>query len=100
MQKNAAQLLSKQTKVILKGGHHPSHLGLDFLFENGNVKSYKAHQTVKPISPKHGSGCVFSSALASHLAKGYPLHQSILRSKRYMEHFLSSNQTLLGTHRL
>ncbi len=101
---DSAKQLSKHTKVILKGGHNNQNKGKDYLFEtiNGQLiqKSYNPKTTVKPINEKHGSGCVFSSALAANLAQGYPLHKSILKSKRYIEHYLSSNKTLLGQHKL
>ena len=99
-----AKAIATYTKVYLKGGHNEAKPGKDYLFEkiDENIiqKSYNPKSTVKPITPKHGSGCVFSAALTANLAQGFPLHKSILRSKRYIEHYLSSNQTLLGTHKL
>jgi hydroxymethylpyrimidine/phosphomethylpyrimidine kinase len=95
-----AKFLSQFTKVILKGGHNETDLGKDYLFQNGIHNGFNPKKTVKPIFAKHGSGCVFSSAITSNLQQGYPLHKSILKSKRYMEGFLSSNNTLIGKHRL
>jgi hydroxymethylpyrimidine/phosphomethylpyrimidine kinase len=101
---NSAEFLAQYTKVYLKGGHNYKQLGKDYLFEQkeGKItqKSFNPKPTVKPITPKHGSGCVFSSALTANLAKGFTLQKSILKSKRYIEHYLSSNNTLLGTHKL
>lgn len=100
----SAKLLAQYTKVYLKGGHNNKQQGKDYFFEmsKGHLiqKSFNPKPTVKPISQKHGSGCVFSSALVANLAQGYPLTKSILRSKRYIEHYLSSNKTLLGQHKL
>lgn len=95
-----AKFLSQFTKVILKGGHNESNLGKDYLFQNGVSKSFNPKKTVKPIYTKHGSGCVFSSSIAANLQRGYPLHKSVLKAKRYIEGFLSSNKTLIGKHRL
>jgi len=50
------------------------------------------------VYPKHGSGCVLSSALTANLALGYPLPIAAERAKRYVERFLTSNKTLLGWH--
>jgi len=101
---NSAKFLAQYSKVYLKGGHNNKQLGKDYLFEkkDGKIiqKSFNPKPTVKPISPKHGSGCVFSSALTANLAQGFTLQKSILKSKRYIEHYLSSNQTLLGQHKL
>ncbi len=95
-----AELLSELTKVYLKGGHHPINLGKDFLFINHKTSTFTPKKTVKPITEKHGSGCVFSSALTANLCHGYPLQKSILKSKRYIEQFLSSSKDLLGKHKI
>lgn len=92
-----AQKLSAHCKVLLKGGHNPNDAGKDFLFENGKQNSFNP-KNIK-FTPKHGTGCVFASAITANLANGYPLQKSILRSKRYIEHFISSNSTLIGTHK-
>ena len=90
--------LSKYCKILLKGGHHPTEKGKDYLFENGNKKAFNAKAIT--FYPKHGSGCVLSSAITANLANGYPLKKSILRSKRYTERFLASSQSLIGRHKL
>jgi len=92
------QTLSKQVKVLLKGGHNQQDRGKDYLIEGSKVRAFNP----KPVryGAKHGSGCVFSAALAANLTKGYPLQKSILRSKRYVEAFLSSHPSLLGKHKL
>jgi hydroxymethylpyrimidine/phosphomethylpyrimidine kinase len=94
----ASSELSMDCHVFLKGGHRAEKLGYDTLFVKGGQKSfsYKSKQHIK--YPKHGSGCVLSSAILANLAKGYPLHKSCLLAKRYIEDFLNSNSTLLGWH--
>lgn len=89
--------LGRLTHVYLKGGHHEEDKGKDFLITQGGVKGFNAKQG--RYYDKHGSGCVFSSALTVHLAKGYPKQKAILRSKRYVEFFLKSTPTLLGRHK-
>lgn len=90
------ELLSAYTKVYLKGGHHETNPGKDFLFDNENVKSFNPKPG--PYSEKHGSGCVFASALVVNLCKGYPEQKAILRAKRYIEQFLKSDASKLGRH--
>lgn len=94
---DAAAILSKQCKVYLKGGHSEKQRGRDYLFTDGKLLPFrpKADSTF----PKHGSGCVLSSAITANLALGYPLHRACLRAKEYTLKFLMSNTTLSGYHR-
>lgn len=90
--------LSAHTKIYLKGGHNPINPGVDELISDGRSRFFAPKKGT--YFPKHGSGCVFSAALAAHIAKGYPLQKAILKSKRYVEHFLKSNDRLLGFHKV
>lgn len=92
-----AKILSAKAKVYLKGGHNKNQPGKDYLYENGQSLSFNPR--LLSLVGKHGSGCVFSSALASNIALGYPVQKSVLRAKRYIEQFLKSNSTLLGLHK-
>ena len=96
--------------VYLKGGHHPEHPGRDYLWIDGEAEVLEAvagggtsagggdSAGGGTIWPKHGSGCVLSSALTANLALGYPLPVAAERAKRYVARFLGSNPTLLGWH--
>ncbi|HEY5511810.1 MAG TPA: hydroxymethylpyrimidine/phosphomethylpyrimidine kinase [Prolixibacteraceae bacterium] len=92
----AAQLLAKHCSVLLKGGHSKEEPGVDYLVRQNQIE--KIFPTGKVVFPKHGSGCVLSAAIASNLAKGNDLITACLNAKIYVEQFLSSNKTLLGTH--
>lgn len=92
----AAQTLSSLVNVYLKGGHNPTEIGKDFLYVKGKWTVYKPK--AGNYSPKHGSGCVFSSALTANLAKGYPHNKAVLRAKRYVERYLKSDDSKLGRH--
>lgn len=88
----------KGVNIILKGGHNENSKGKDYLLVKGeNVRSFNP-KNIHNIFEKHGSGCVFSSVLIANLANGYPIRKAILRTKRYMESFLSSSSDLLGYH--
>jgi hydroxymethylpyrimidine/phosphomethylpyrimidine kinase len=93
-----AKTLSKFSNVYLKGGHNPDLKGKDYLFYEEKI--YPFNPKVKVLYEKHGSGCVFSSALTANLAIGFPIIKACLRSKSYMYKFLNSSPTLLGSHRL
>ncbi|MEI6947600.1 hydroxymethylpyrimidine/phosphomethylpyrimidine kinase [Paraflavisolibacter sp. H34] len=95
-QEERALALSASTLVYRKGGHCEEQPGTDYLYQGGEKRAFAPLEA--PVSPKHGSGCVLSSALCAHLAKGYPLDEACRRSKRYMERFLSSRPGLLGRH--
>ena len=42
----------------------------------------------------HGTGCTLSSAIASHLARGFSLEESVRRSKQYLTEALRSQMNL------
>lgn len=94
-----AEELSELTNVYLKGGHNDINHGKDYLFFEAKKYSFNP-KNKKPVYPKHGSGCVFSSALTANLAKGFPMIKACLRSKQYIEKYLASSTELLGYHNL
>lgn len=91
------EYISSKTNVYLKGGHRTDQVGLDQLFYNKIVQLNIEPKELN-VSPKHGSGCVLSSSLASNLMLGHSIEEAAILSKRYTEYFLSSNTSLLGTH--
>ena len=82
--------------VFLKGGHS-ENLGKDILMTGEKMYAFVPKIIAK--NPKHGSGCVLSSALLSNLALGHTKIKSCLRAKRYIESLLISNNHLLGYHK-
>ncbi|GAA4305794.1 hydroxymethylpyrimidine/phosphomethylpyrimidine kinase [Aestuariibaculum suncheonense] len=89
--------ISSLTNIYLKGGHREDKKGFDELYYN-RIVLVNIPPNAKTISNKHGSGCVLSSALASHLALDFPLEDASKLAKYYTERFLNSNPSLLGTH--
>lgn len=94
--KEASKQLSEHCNVLLKGGHNESEIGIDYLYMNGEC--IKLSPTLNNLSAKHGSGCVLSAAIVSNLALGRDLKTACVESKKYVEHFLNSNKSLLGFH--
>ncbi len=84
--------------ILMKGGHREEKIGTDILMENGKKISIEPKNTASEFYPKHGSGCVLSSAITSYLALGEHLEQACHRGKIYIEKFLASNPTLVGHH--
>ncbi|OFX38117.1 MAG: hypothetical protein A2X08_08895 [Bacteroidetes bacterium GWA2_32_17] len=94
--KKASKELSRYCNVLLKGGHNEMEPGIDYLYIKNNVE--KILPAKENIFPKHGSGCVLSSAIAANLALGFDLLTSCYNAKNYVETFLSSNRSLIGYH--
>lgn len=92
MERVAKQLGDElQVAVLVKGGHTISDAN-DLLYANGKMTWFRGVRVDNPNS--HGTGCTLSSAIASNLAKGFSLEESIERSKRYISDALSQQLNL------
>ena len=67
--------------VLLKGGHSIQDAS-DLLYANNETTWFHGKRIDNPNT--HGTGCTLSSAIASNLAKGYPLKISVQRAKEYI----------------
>lgn len=67
--------------VLLKGGHNLSDAD-DYLYADGAGTWFNGKRVSN--SNTHGTGCTLSSAIASNLAKGFNLPESVQRSKEYL----------------
>ena len=72
--------------VLIKGGHRINDAN-DVLYEKGKYKWFFGKRINN--SNTHGTGCTLSSAIASNLAKGYNLEDSIQRAKEYISNALA-----------
>lgn len=89
--------LEKSSNVIYLKGGHSQNKGKDVLFFEG--KEFPFAPQVKTDFSKHGTGCIYSSALLSNLALEYPMIKACLRAKRYVEKRIVSNPSLLAYHK-
>ena len=78
---------SYQCAVLLKGGHSVSDAN-DLLYENGELCLFKGRRIDNPNT--HGTGCTLSSAIASNLAKGFTLRESVKMAKDYISEALAA----------
>lgn len=80
---NAAEQIGKEygCAVLLKGGHDLNDAN-DYLFQNGRGRWFCGQRIHNPNT--HGTGCTLSSAIASNLAKGFPLEEAVERAKEYI----------------
>ena len=85
----AARAISEQygCAVLCKGGHQINDAD-DLLWRCGSGKWFHGKRINNPNT--HGTGCTLSSAIASNLAKGYPLDAAVERAKAYISGCLSA----------
>ncbi|GAB6098760.1 bifunctional hydroxymethylpyrimidine kinase/phosphomethylpyrimidine kinase [Halanaerocella petrolearia] len=68
--------------VLVKGGHQEQDKARDLLYDGEEFREFTTARI--DTTDTHGTGCTLSSALASNLALGYSLEESIKRSKAYI----------------
>ena len=80
---HAAQVIGESygCAVLCKGGHNLNDAN-DLLWQDGHSIWFQGRRIHNPNT--HGTGCTLSSAIASNLAKGYPLDQAVERAKDYI----------------
>ena len=67
-------------------------LSSDLIYENGEYHWFEGKRIDNPNT--HGTGCTLSSAIASNLAKGFALAESVQRAKEYISSALSAQLDL------
>jgi hydroxymethylpyrimidine/phosphomethylpyrimidine kinase len=85
--KKAARLIAKRgpRAVVVKGGHIDSKKVVDVAFIENKEKIYEKTRLKLDI---HGAGCTFSSAIASFLARGHSIEQSIEEAEKFISDIL------------
>ena len=73
--------------VLCKGGHDLNDAN-DLLWKDGAGRWFKGRRIANPNT--HGTGCTLSSAIASNLAKGYRLDESVEKAKAYISGALAA----------
>lgn len=67
--------------VVVKGGHAVGN-ALDVLFDGNNIYHFETNRI--ETKNTHGTGCTFSSAIASQLANGLCLEEAVKKAKDYV----------------
>ena len=73
--------------VLLKGGHNLNDAN-DFLLTSTDEVWFSGKRIDNPNT--HGTGCTLSSAIASNLAKGFSIKESVQNAKTYISGALSA----------
>lgn len=78
--------------ILLKGGHIAQSQATDYLMMSERIVHYPAPWI--ETTHTHGTGCVLSSAIATHLAMGFDLARSVKNAKEFLHQKLKNSDTL------
>jgi len=100
MKKSAEAIYRMGCKNVLVKGGHAAGNALDVLFDGERFYTFDAQRI--ETKNTHGTGCTYSSAIASNLALGYGLREAVHRAKEYItiaiQHSLSIGKGNGPTH--
>ena len=69
--------------VLVKGGHLKGE-PIDILFDGRRTFHFKGKRIKATKAVLHGTGCIFSSAIAASLAKGLTVRRAVKDAKQYL----------------
>lgn len=80
--------------VLIKGGHLEGNKMVDVLCikEQNEVLEFESNKI--DTKNTHGTGCTLSSAIASHLAMGYSLQESVQKAKEYITNAIEAGKNV------
>jgi len=82
-QRAAASMLERGARaVLIKGGHFERDRATDLLVTESRVERFSTSEIAG--DGKHGSGCVYSAAIATRLAHGLSLPAAVESAKRFV----------------
>jgi hydroxymethylpyrimidine/phosphomethylpyrimidine kinase len=91
MQKAGRELVRRYgTAFLMKGGHLAEESAADLLVEVDGTETWFEAPFVRDVST-HGTGCTYSAAVASELAKGESLRGAVAAAKRFVTLSVSSH---------
>jgi hydroxymethylpyrimidine/phosphomethylpyrimidine kinase len=81
MEKASRAINALGPAVIIKGGHLQGE-SVDTFFDGTRIYHFSGTRILTPHT--HGTGCVFSSALAAFLARGYSLQKATSKAHDFV----------------
>lgn len=89
----AAKIIHEYYKgaILIKGGHLTEEAA-DLLYIKGKINWFTGKRYENPNT--HGTGCTLSSAIATYLAKGYNMEDSVENAKKYVSDAIEANLNL------
>ncbi len=88
MKEAAKRLKDMGTKVVIITGGHLERVAMDLYYDG---EEFLRIESFKIKGEHHGTGCVFSSAIASALALGYSTLESVRRAKGFVTDAISKS---------
>jgi len=89
MEAGARSLMEKSgVPVLAKGGHLRGSKAIDLLVEKSGVRHFEAEFVRN--GETHGTGCSYSAAIATGLAKGLTLQEAVTTSKQFITRAIAS----------
>ena len=89
---SAAETLAKygSRSILIKGGHGDERKSTDLLFLAGEGRFVSLETDRIETRNNHGTGCTLSSAIASYMAKGNDIEQSVQMAKEFINHAIAA----------
>ena len=84
------------TSFLLKGGHWPGDLAVDYLATRAGV--LRLAEPFVAAKSTHGTGCTLSAAITAGLALGDDLPAAVHRAKAFVTRAISESMTWSGPH--
>lgn len=96
--RRAARALYEQGAgaVLIKGGHGSGSEAVDLLFDGVSFTEFSASRIHTPNT--HGTGCTFSAAIATFLARGFGLAKAVEAAKTFLTDAVRFSFPLGGGH--
>lgn len=83
--------------VVVKGGHlEDADQAVDILFDGSTIQEFSAPRAQSRHT--HGTGCVFSAAIAAGLAKGLVIPEAVARAKEVITAAIAAGLPLGAGH--
>jgi hydroxymethylpyrimidine/phosphomethylpyrimidine kinase len=83
--------------IIVKGTPAAGNMVEDFLWLKNGI-TIKNKYPILLNAEKHGTGCIYSSVIASKLSKNATLEESFIEAGNYVQRILKSSSGILGIH--
>ena len=84
--------------VLIKGGHFDDEAMTDYLFVNKSSEPIGFRSKKINSTNTHGTGCSYSSAIASYFAMGCDLYTSISKAKEYITNAIAEGSNVTIGH--